>query len=100
MSQPDDENPIPADERRQQLRRLDDVLEALEQLNLHDIRELPDFVAARLVELGIERPHQHSVTHLIEKVWAIQQPYLVKVVVERRRRRRRRTTFDVLAGST
>lgn len=100
MSQPEDEKPIPADERRNQLRRLDDVLEALEQLNLHDVRELPDFVAERVVELGIERPHQYTVTQLIEKVWAIQQPYLVKVVVERRRRRRRRTAFDVLAGSS
>lgn len=99
MSQPEGEHPIPADERRQQLRRLDDVLEALEQLNLHERRELPDFLAVRLVEIGIERPHQHSVTQLIEKVWAIQQPYLVKVVVERRRRRRRRAAFDVLAGA-
>ena len=100
MSDPDGERQIAPEERRQQLRRLDDVLEALEQLNLHDQKELPDFVAARLVELGIERPHQHTVTQLIEKVWAIQQPYLVKVVVERRRRRRRRAPFDVLASAS
>lgn len=99
MSELQGDHPIPAEERRNQLRRLDDVLEALEQLNLHDVRELPDFVAERLVELEIERPHQYGITQLIEKVWAIQQPYLVKVVVERRRRRRRRTAFDVLAGS-
>ncbi len=97
MSQIGADHPIPQDERRQNLRRLDDILEALEQLNLHDRKDLPDFVAARLVEIGIEKPHQHSITHLIEKVWAIQQPFLVKVVVERRRRRRRRTPFDVLA---
>lgn len=99
MSEPDGERTIGPEERRQQLRRLDDVLEALEQMNLHDQRELPDFLAARLVEIGIEKPHQHSVTQLIEKVWAVQQPYLVKVVVERRRRRRRRAAFDVLAGA-
>jgi len=100
MSQPGPEHPIPQEERRNNLRRLDDVLEALEQMNLHDEKELGDPLASRLVELGIERPHQHTITQLIEKVWAIQQPYLVKVVVERRRRRRRRTPVDVLAGST
>ena len=100
MSQVGADHPIPQEERRNNLRRLDDVLEALEQMNLHDQKELADPLAARLVELGIEKPHQHSVTALIEKVWAIQQPYLVKVVVERRRRRRRRTPFDVLAGSS
>ena len=99
MSQAAGDEPLPADERRRQLRRLDDVLEALEQLNLNEVRELPDYVAERLVELGIEKPHRFTVTQLIEKVWAVQQPYLVKVVVERRRRRRRRAAFDVLSGA-
>ncbi len=89
---------MPQEERRQNLRRLDDVLEALEQMNLHDRKELPDSLASRLVEIGIEKPHQYSITQLIEKVWAVQQPFLVKVVVERRRRRRRRAPFDVLTA--
>jgi len=88
---------IGPDERRNNLRRLDDVLEALEQLNLHDQTELPDALARRLVELGIKDPYDQSITQLIEKVWGIQQPYLVKVVVERRRRRRRRTPIDLLS---
>jgi len=88
--------PLGHEERRNNLRRLDDVLEALEQLNLHDQTELPDSLARRLVELGIKQPYDFTITQLIEKVWGIQQPFLVKVVVERRRRRRRRMPIDLL----
>ena len=77
-------------ERRQGLRRLDDILESLEQLNLHDKTELPDHVAEALVMLGIEQPHSIPIPQLIERVWAMQQPYLITIVVERRRRRRRK----------
>lgn len=77
-------------ERRLTLRRLDDILETLEQMNLHDRTELNDQLAERLVMLGIERPHTIAVPQLIERVWAMQQPYLITIVVERRRRRRRR----------
>ncbi|HZQ48977.1 MAG TPA: hypothetical protein VFB69_01580 [Candidatus Dormibacteraeota bacterium] len=77
-------------ERRSTLRRLDDILETLEQMNLHDRTELNDQLAERLVMLGIEHPHRIPVPQLIERVWAMQQPYLITIVVERRRRRRRR----------
>jgi hypothetical protein len=77
-------------ERRSTLRRLDDILETLEQMNLHDRTELNDQLAERLVMLGIEHPHTIPVPQLIERVWAMQQPYLITIVVERRRRRRRR----------
>ena len=87
------------DERRMRLRRLDDVLEALEQLNLHDRTELPETLRIRLLEIGVETPEKFTITQLIEKVWGIQQPYLVKVVVERRRRRRRRTPIDLLSNA-
>jgi hypothetical protein len=75
--------------RRQSLRRLDDILETLEQLNLHDCTELPDHAAERLVMLGILQPHSIPIPQLIERVWAMQQPYLVTIKLERRRRRRR-----------
>src|SRR5713226_1826803 len=81
-------------ERRGGLRRLDDILESLEQLNLHDKTELPDHVAEALVMLGIEQPHSIAIPQLIEKVWAMQQPYLITIVVERRRRRRRKVSAD------
>ena len=80
--------------RRQGLRRLDDILETLEQLNLHDKTDLPDHVAEALVLLGIEKPHSVSIPQLIERVWAMQQPYLITIVVERRRRRRRKVSSD------
>ena len=54
--------------RRGGLRRLDDILETLEQLNLHDKTELPDPVAEALVLLGIEKPHSVPVPQLIERV--------------------------------
>ncbi len=79
-------------ERRQGLRRLDDILETLEQLNLHDKTELPDPVAEALVMLGIDGPHRIPVPQLIERVWAMQQPFLITIVVERRRRRRRKVS--------
>ena len=81
-------------ERRGSLRRLDDILESLEQLNLHDKTELPDHVAEALVMLGIEQPHAIPIPQLIERVWAMQQPYLITIVVERRRRRRRKLTTE------
>jgi hypothetical protein len=84
-------------ERRSTLRRLDDILETLEQMNLHDRTELNDQLAERLVMLGIERPHTIPVPQLIERVWAMQQPYLITIVVERRRRRRRRVDPNATA---
>ena len=77
-------------ERRQVLRRLDDILETLEQLNLHDKTELTDAAAEHLVLLGINHPHNIPIPQLIERVWAMQQPFLTTIVVERRRRRRRK----------
>ena len=77
--------------RRQSLRRLDDILETLEQLNLHDCTELTDYAAERLVMLGIREPHNTPIPQLIERVWAMQLPYLVTIKLERRRRRRRVT---------
>src|SRR5260221_14049389 len=84
MVRPEDQD------RRSSLRRLDDILETLEQLNLHDRTELNDTLAERLILLGIEKPHSIPVPQLIERVWQMQQPYLITIVVERRRRRRRR----------
>jgi hypothetical protein len=87
-------------ERRSTLRRLDDILETLEQMNLHDRTELNDSLAERLIMLGIERPHTIPVPQLIEKVWAMQQPYLITIVVERRRRRRRRVDPNATPATT
>jgi hypothetical protein len=86
-------------ERRQVLRRLDDILETLEQLNLHDRTELTDWAAERLVMLGIKNPHNIPIPQLIERVWAMQQPFLTTIVVERRRRRRRKMDPMLSSGA-
>jgi hypothetical protein len=85
-------------ERRQSLRRLDDILETLEQLNLHERTELTDYAAERLVMLGIKNPHDIPIPQLIERIWAMQQPYLTTVVLERRRRRRRKVDPQFSGG--
>ncbi len=89
---------LPADERRQTLRRLDDILEALEQMNLREQRVLDEVLLRRLYELGLEDPRRFTVPQLIEKVWGMQQPYLITVSVERRRRRRRQADAGVVAS--
>ncbi len=76
-------------DRRRHLRRLDDILEALEQLNLSDLTVVPHALADVLRERGIDSPNRYSPTELIEKVWEMQQPYLLVIPVEKRRRRRR-----------
>jgi hypothetical protein len=86
-------------DRRQVLRRLDDILETLEQLNLHDRTELTDYAAERLVLLGIKDPHNIPIPQLIERIWAMQQPFLTTVVVERRRRRRRKMEPQLSGGA-
>jgi hypothetical protein len=86
-------------ERRSSLRRLDDILDTLEQLNLHDRTELTQSLAESLVLLGIDDPFSIPIPQLIEKVWAMQQPYLITIVVERRRRRRRKVDPNLTGGS-
>jgi hypothetical protein len=49
--------------------------------------------------LGIEAPHSIAIPQLIERVWAMQQPYLITIVVERRRRRRRKVSTDPVPES-
>jgi hypothetical protein len=86
-------------ERRNQLRRLDDILEALEQLNLHEERTVPLPLLARLHEVGIRAPEALTIPQLIESVWALQQPYLIQLLVDRRRRRRRKDADAAAAGA-
>ncbi|HEX6488349.1 MAG TPA: hypothetical protein VF137_05665 [Candidatus Dormibacteraeota bacterium] len=79
------------------MRRLDDILEALEQLNLHDERTVPLQLLERLHEVGVRDPETLAIPQLIEAVWALQQPYLIQLLVDRRRRRRRKE-IEAAAG--
>ena len=85
-----DQNRQVKEERRGSLRRLDDLLQALESLNLLERTEVPDPVLARLREIGVGAPEEQTVPQLIERVWEAQTQYLIAVPVERRQYRRRR----------
>jgi hypothetical protein len=76
-------------ERRGNLRRLDDLLEALERLNLADARELPAQVRERLEVEGIAIEPGVNFSRLIELVWAQQEKYLIDVKTDRRKGARR-----------
>jgi hypothetical protein len=81
-------------ERRSRLRGLDDLLEALEVLNLHDAPNLSAAVAARLDELGIPSDGSGApFTELVNGVLKAQEPYMIQAPAESRVRRRR-APFD------
>jgi hypothetical protein len=84
-------SPLEEGERRIGLRRLDDVLQALEELNLREAGEIPTGLKEKLVDEGIPI-HGNSITELIDVVLASQERFLLQ---ERRSgpRRRRRQTF-------
>jgi hypothetical protein len=63
-------------ERRAHLRELDELLDALEQLNLKDARDLPDRLRSQLRKVGIKFEAGDDVTGLIEKVWVQQEQFL------------------------
>src|SRR5258708_37121404 len=86
-------------ERRGSLRRLDDILDTLEQLNLHDRTELTEGLAESLVLLGVDRPYSIPLPQRSERVLAMQHPYLITIVVERGRPRRRNVDPKVSSGS-
>jgi hypothetical protein len=73
-------------QRRSRLRRLDDLLEALEGLNLRDAPVLSAAVAERLDSLGIKRsPVTAPFTKLIDGVLAAQEPFMIHLPADRRR---------------
>ena len=76
-------------ERRYHLRRLDDLLEALERLNLAEAKALPAAVKARIEKEGIMVEDGISFSRLIEMVWAQQEKYLIDLKADRRKGSRR-----------
>ena len=75
-------------ERRRQLRRMDDLLDILEKLNLAQASRVPSMVADQLQAIGVD-PDGGSISALIEMVWAAQEPYMIPMRIERRQRGRR-----------
>ena len=76
-------------ERRYHLRRLDDLLEALERLNLAEAKELPVVVKERIEKEGIIVEPDTSFSRLIEMVWSQQEKYLIDLKADRRKGSRR-----------
>ena len=65
-----------AEDRRARLYELDRILDALEQLNLKEARELPPALHKELVALGLSAPAHPNITVLIEGVWELQEQLL------------------------
>jgi hypothetical protein len=76
-------------ERRVHLRRLDDLLEALERLNLAEATALPPSVKERLEKEGIVCEPGVAFSRLIELVWSQQEKYLIDLKSDRRKGVRR-----------
>jgi len=76
-------------ERRYHLRRLDDLLEALERLNLAEAKELPQPVKERIEKEGIVVEADTGFSRLIELVWLQQEKYLIDLKADRRKGSRR-----------
>lgn len=75
-------------ERRTRLRHLDDVLDALEELNLSEAPVLSAAVAETLDGLGIKREEVTApFSALIDDVLAAQEPFMIHLPADRRRRR-------------
>jgi hypothetical protein len=84
-------SPLDENDRRAGLRRLDDLLLALENLNLRESGGMPESLRAKLQQEGIPVKDSTTVTELIDIVLSSQEQYMLK---ERRTgRRRRRLTF-------
>jgi len=83
-------SPLSEGERRAGLRRLDDILVALEELNMREAGEIPPTLKDRLSREGIPVTG-NTITELIDVVLGSQDQFMLK---ERRTgRRRRRLTF-------
>ncbi|MEA2646346.1 MAG: hypothetical protein QOE92_1429 [Chloroflexota bacterium] len=84
-------SPLEEGERRAGLRRLDDLLLALEELNLREAGGLPQTLRDKLLVEGIPVRADSTVTDLIDIVLSSQEQFMLK---ERRTgRRRRRLSF-------
>ncbi len=84
-------SPLDEKDRRAGLRRLDDLLVALEELNMREAGSMPAMLREKLVHEGIPVRDNTTITGLIDIVLSSQEQFMLK---ERRTgRRRRRLTF-------
>src|ERR1700694_2950013 len=83
--------------RRWRLRRLDDLLEALETCNEKDISHPPRPILEGLIAAGSDPRPPDTTTELIELGLDRQQEFLIKLPLERRKSPRRRGKVDIEA---
>jgi hypothetical protein len=79
-------------ERRSTLRRLDDLLEALEQLNLRESAELTARIQQSLASHGIPFEDGAEIRVIIERVWRKQEAHMVGPRQDRRKTPSRRNS--------
>lgn len=91
LPDPEFYSPLDENNRRAGLRRLDDLLLALEELNIRAPGGMTSSLRERLRQEGIPVKDETTVTDLIDLVLSSQEQFMLK---ERRTgRRRRRLTF-------
>ena len=73
------------DSPRRHLRKLDSVLDQLEELNLRDMSHLPVRLGSALQRLGVGNPYHMSITQLIDTVFDMEEPLLEALRMRRRR---------------
>jgi len=79
-------------ERRSVLRRLDDILEALEQLNLRESNQLTDQIRRSLEAQGIPFEDGAEIRVIIERVWHKQESHMANPRQDQRKLTSRRTS--------
>ncbi|HEY6538230.1 MAG TPA: hypothetical protein VI138_04210 [Candidatus Dormibacteraeota bacterium] len=79
-------------ERRSILRRLDDLLEALEQLNLHETSHLTERIRQSLASHGIPFEDGAEIRVIIERVWRKQESHMAAARPDRRKTPSRRSS--------
>ncbi|HVB53706.1 MAG TPA: hypothetical protein VNF24_05890 [Candidatus Acidoferrales bacterium] len=79
-------------ERRSILRRLDDLLEALEQLNLHESSHLSERLQQSLAAHGIPFEDDAEIRVIIERVWRKQEGHMTTSRQDRRKTPARRSS--------
>ena len=91
VADPEFYSPLDENDRRAGLRRLDDLLLALEELNLREAGSMPPALREKLIREGIPVRDDTTLSGLIDIVLSSQEQFMLK---ERRTgRRRRRLTF-------
>jgi hypothetical protein len=67
---------VHSDPPRIRLRKLDRLLDDLEDLNLNEMTHLPNRVGSALRYFGVAEPQRRSISELIDEVFELQEPLL------------------------